>query len=303
MTPPLPFPVLMGPTASGKSALAIACARAFHGEIISADSMQVYRELNIGTAKPSPEEQREIPHHLIDILDLQFSFRDRAEALIAEIRERGKLPILAGGTGLYLRAVLYGLDNMPSDRELRKKLDTEFDHPEGFEKLKDLMRQRAPDDYAKSCMHRRRLIRSYEILLLTGKSMTELQKSWKRNPPRRDAVQFVLQWDREELKRRIRLRCEEMLRAGWIEETRRLRDRGLFSAPTADYLDGTIPREALPDRIATATWQFARKQLIWFRGQHPGAVPLDMTRSVNKLLEQIHDALEQQRQKNLSLPE
>lgn len=318
MTPPLPFPVLMGPTASGKSALAIACARAFHGEIISADSMQVYRELNIGTAKPSPEEQREIPHHLIDILDLQerfdlFSFRDRAEALIAEIRKRGKLPILAGGTGLYLRAVLYGLDNMPSDRELRKKLDAEFDHPEGFEKLKELMRQRAPDDYAKSSMHRRRLIRSYEILLLTGKSMTELQKSWKRNPPRRDAVQFVLQWDREELKRRIRLRCEEMLRAGWIEETRRLRDRGLFSAPTAwqalgyplirDYLDGTIPREALPDRIATATWQFARKQLIWFRGQHPGAVPLDMTRSEKQLLEQIHDALEQQRQKNLSLPE
>ena len=211
------------------------------------------------------------------------------------------------------KSVLYGLDNMPSDRELRKKLDAEFDHPEGFEKLKDLMRQRAPDDYAKSCMHRRRLIRSYEILLLTGKSMTELQKSWKRNPPRRDAVQFVLQWDREELKRRICLRCEEMLRAGWIEETRRLRDRGLFSAPTAwqalgyplirDYLDGTIPREALPDRIATATWQFARKQLIWFRGQHPGAVPLDMTRSEKQLLEQIHDALEQQRQKNLSLPD
>lgn len=300
----------MGPTASGKSALALACARAFDGEIISADSMQVYRGLDIGTAKPTPEERREIPHHLIDILDLQerfdlFSFREQAEAWIADIRARGKLPIPAGGTGLYLRALLYGLDNMPSDRELRKKLDAEFDSPEGFEKLKEIMRKRAPDDYAKSSMHRRRLIRSYEILLLTGKSMTELQKTWKRNEARPDAVQFLLLRDREDLKRRIRLRCEEMLRSGWIEETRRLREQGLFSAPTAwqalgyplirEFLDGTIPRDSLAERISTATWQFARKQLVWFRGQHPGAVALDMSASTDELLERIHSALERQK--------
>lgn len=300
-----PFPVIMGPTASGKSALALACARRFRGEIISADSMQVYRGLNIGTAKPSSREQREIPHHLIDILDLQerfdlFSFRDRTEERIAEIRSRGNLPILAGGTGLYLRAVVYGLDNMPADRELRKKLDAEFDNPDGFERLKEIMRKLAPDDYEKSALHRRRLIRSYEINLLTGKSMCELQKTWAKAGPRADAVQFVLQWDREELKRRIRLRCEAMIRSGWIEETRQLRSRGLFDAPTAwqalgyplvrDFLDGKIPRDELAERIATATWQFARKQLTWFRGQHPEAIPLDMRKPEEELLQTIQSA-------------
>ncbi len=303
----LPFPVIMGPTASGKSALALACARAFSGEIISADSMQVYRGLDIGTAKPSPDEQREIPHHLVDIIDPEerfdlFSFRDRTEELITEIRSRGRLPILAGGTGLYIRAVVYGLDNMPADRELRRKLDAEFDNPEGFGRLKEIMRKLAPDDYEKSSMHCRRLIRSYEINLLTGKSMCELQKTWKKAGPRRDAVQFVLQWDREVLKERIRRRCEIMLESGWIEETRRLRERGLFSAPTAwqalgyplvrDFLDGLIPRRELADRIATATWQFARKQLTWFRGQHPEALPLDMRKSESELVSEIKSVLE-----------
>lgn len=305
MPDPSPFPVIMGPTASGKSALALALARLYHGEIISADSMQVYRGLNTGTAKPTPREQQEIPHHLIDILDLQerfdlFSFRDRAEELIAAIRSRGRLPILAGGTGLYLRAVVYGLDDMPSDRALRAELDAEFDHPEGFERLKTIMRQLAPDDYEKSSMHRRRLIRSYEIYRLTGKSMSELQKTWKKSGPRKDAVQFVLQWERDELKRRIAARCEEMLRSGWIEETERLREQGLFSAPTAwqalgyplirDFLDGGIPRGELADRISTATWQFARKQLTWFRGQHPEAIPLDMRRPPDELLSIIRTA-------------
>ncbi len=297
-----PFPVIMGPTASGKSALALECARRFNGEIISADSMQVYRGLNTGTAKPSKSEQQEIPHHLIDILDLHerfdlFSFRDRTEELIADIRSRGKLPILAGGTGLYLRAVVYGLDNMPADRELRKKLDAEFDNPEGFEKLKEIMLKLAPDDYEKSSMHQRRLIRSYEINLLTGKSMCELQKTWAKAGPRKDAVQFVLQWDREELKKRIRIRCEEMLNSGWIEETEQMRAMGLFDAPTAwqalgyplvrDFLDGKIKRDELPELISTATWQFARKQLTWFRGQHPEAIPLDMTKPLEELVKQI----------------
>ena len=155
MPEPSPFPVIMGPTASGKSALALALARLYHGEIISADSMQVYRGLDIGTAKPTRQEQQEIPHHLIDILDLQerfdlFSFRERTEELIAAIRSRGRLPVLAGGTGLYLRAVVYGLDDMPSDRTLRAELDAEFDHPEGFERLKEIMRRLAPPSISSS---------------------------------------------------------------------------------------------------------------------------------------------------------
>lgn len=302
----LPFPVIMGPTASGKSALALELARRYNGEIISADSMQVYRGLDLGTAKPAPEERREIPHHLIDILEIGeradlFTFRDRAEELIADIRSRGRLPILAGGTGLYLRAVVYGLDNMPADTGLRKKLNEEFDHEPGFEKLKAVMREKAPDDFEKWHQHRRRLLRAYEVFLLTGKSFTSLQKTWKSAGPRKDAAQFVLQWDRGLLKQRIRERCIQMLNSGWIEETERLAKQGLFSAPTAwqalgypligEYLEGRIPGTELAERISTATWQFARRQLTWFRGQHKEAFSIEMPQPAEKAAELVFSML------------
>jgi len=297
-----PFPVIMGPTASGKSALAIEIARKYNGEIISMDSMQVYRGLDIGTAKPTPEERKLIPHHLIDILNLHeradlFSFRDNAESLIAEIRFRGRLPIPAGGTGLYLRALMYGLDNMPADRALRDRLNAEFDSEDGFRKLKKIMRTEVPDDYEKWNMHRRRLLRAYEIHLLTGKSMTELQKTWKKAGPRPDARQFVLDWDRELLKKRIRERCILMLNSGWIEETRALTAQGLFSTPTAwqalgyplirDFLDGRLTRSELEEKISTATWQFARRQITWFRGQHKEAVRIPMPMPPEQILDLI----------------
>ena len=300
------FPVIMGPTASGKSALALELARKLNGEIISVDSMQVYRGLDIGTAKPAWKEREEIPHHLIDILEIGeradlFTFRDRAEELIAEIRSRGRLPILAGGTGLYLRALVYGLDNMPADESLRQRINADFDSDSGFETLKKIMREKVPDDFEKWHQHRRRLLRAYEVFLLTGKSFTSLQKTWKSAGPRKDAVQFVLQWERDELKRRIRERCRTMLENGWIEETKRLAERGLFSSPTAwqalgypligEYLRGEFSRNGLEDRIATATWQFARRQLTWFRGQHKEAVVLAMPCPMQELLEQIVTAL------------
>ncbi len=308
MSPDTPFPVIMGPTASGKSALALALARKVGGEIISVDSMQVYRGLDIGTAKPSQKEREEIPHHQIDILEIGeradlFTFRDRAEELIADIRSRGRLPILAGGTGLYLRALVYGLDNMPADESLRQRLNAEFDNDSGFESLKKIMRDKVPDDFEKWHQHRRRLLRAYEVFLLTGQSFTSLQKTWKSADPRRDAVQFVLQWDREELKRRIRIRCREMLAGGWIEETKTLAARGLFSAPTAwqalgypligEYLRGELAENELEDRIVTATWQFARRQLTWFRGQHREAIPLEMPQPMEHLLDQVVSKLEQ----------
>ena len=303
---PSPFPVIMGPTASGKSALAIAAALNFHGEIISMDSMQVYRGLDIGTAKPSKEEQKLVPHHLIDILDLQeradlFTFRDKAEEKIREIRGRGKLPIPAGGTGLYLRALVYGLDNMPADRALRDKINAQYDSEEGFPILLEIMKKDVPDDYEKWHLHRRRLLRAYEIFLLTGKSMTELQKTWKKASPRPDARQFVLDWDRDQLKQRIRERCSMMLKKGWIEETAFLEKKGLFESPTAwqalgyplirDFLHGKLDRAELEEKISVATWQFARRQITWFKGQHPEAIRLAMPQPEKALLEQIRRAL------------
>ena len=122
------FPVIMGATASGKSSLALEFARRYQGEIISADSMQIYRELDKGTAKPSPEELAEIPHHLVNILSMRersdvFSMVSEMESAVQTIRSRNRIPVVAGGTGLYLRAFLYGMDDMPADQKLRKELE------------------------------------------------------------------------------------------------------------------------------------------------------------------------------------
>jgi len=280
--------VIMGPTASGKTALALAAAQRFDGEIVSADSMQVYRGLDLGTAKPTPEERRRVPHHLIDILDLHesldvFAFVRRADDAIASIRARGRLPIVAGGTGFYLKALLYGLDPMPADAALRRDLDRRFDHPAGHEELKTIMQRDDPEDFTRWQQHRRKLIRAYEVFLLTGKSITALQ-TLQQPQLRFPVAAFRLDWDREVLKTRIAERTAAMLQSGWIDEARRLLDAGLLNSPTAhqaigypiiaDYLAGILDRTELETRIAAVTWQFARRQLTWFRHQHPEAVPV-----------------------------
>ena len=135
----------MGPTASGKSALALKAAEMLNGEIVSADSMQLYRSLEIGTAQPSAEERALVPHHLVGIWDIHeradvFTFQAMADEAIKDIQSRGKLPVVAGGTGLYLKNLLYGLDDMPGDRDLRKELDEQYDAPEKEELLQCLLK-------------------------------------------------------------------------------------------------------------------------------------------------------------------
>ena len=285
------FPVVMGPTASGKTALAIELALLRNGEVVSADSMQVYRGLDLGTAKPTIKEQAGIPHHLIDVADMTekydvFRFCADAEKCIADIRARGRLPVVAGGTGLYLRALLYGLDPLPASEPLRKELDEAYDNEARFPELQAIMREKAPLDYQRFGLHRRKLIRAYEVLRLTGTQMTELQKTWGKNECRKDACSFVLVWDNAELRERIFRRCGEMLASGWIDEAEQILRAGFHDAPTAwqalgyrqigDYLNGKLRREELQERIATATWQFARRQNTWFRTQHPEAVRIPM---------------------------
>ena len=288
---PLPFPVIMGATASGKTALAIEIARKLSGEIISADSMQVYRGLDIGTAKPTPEERREIAHHLIDIAEMKekydvFRFVDEAEKCLNSIRSRGHLPIVAGGSGLYLRALLYGLDPMPSDPGLRTEIDRQFDNDEHYPELCRIMGEKDPEDLFRFASNRRKLLRAWEVFQLSGQPMVRLQERWKKAPARPDARSFVLVWEPTVLKQRIKDRCFAMLKAGWIEEAEHFLHAGLNRAPTAwqalgyreiaAYLAGTINRSDLPERIATATWQFARRQNTWFRTQHPEAVRIPM---------------------------
>ncbi len=288
---PAPFPVIMGPTASGKTALSLEIARRMDGEIISADSMQIYRGLDIGTAKPTQEERRKIPHHLIDIVDMSekfdvFQFVGEAEKCLTEIRSRGHLPIVAGGSGLYLRALLYGLDPMPSNPALRAEIDRRFDNDDHFPELTALMGKADPEDLARFAANRRKLLRAWEVFQLSGQPMIRLQERWKNTPPRSDARSFVLVWDPAVLKQRIMERCRAMLKAGWIEEAEHFLGAGLDRAPTAwqvlgyreiaAYLAGSVTRSDLPGRIAAATWQFARRQNTWFRTQHPEAIRIPM---------------------------
>ena len=295
------FPVIMGATASGKSSLALYLAEALDGEIISADSMQLYRELNIGVAKPTLKEQQRIRHHLIDIVDISekidvYRYVELAQLALNDIHSRGKLPIIAGGTGMYLKALLYGLDPLPGDAMLRAELDAKYDNPAGFEELKVIMEKCDLEDFERWHKHCRKLIRAYEVFKLTGRSITALQTN-KVPELQYSVICWNLVWDREELKQRIRRRTGEMLAAGWIDEVDDFRQRGIFDSPTAhqvlgyriisDYLDGKIDQAKIKDKIATATWQLARRQLNWFKGQHPDAETINMPKDYDLLLEKI----------------
>lgn len=283
------IPVIMGPTASGKTALAIALAQAYNGEIISADSMQFYRGVDIGSAKPTAQELKLVPHHLIDTMDISeksdiYKFRADALRIIGEIQSRGHLPIVAGGSGLYLHALIYGLDDLPNDPAIRAELDARYDNPEHFPELQALMEQDCPDDAALFSKHRRRLIRAREVFLLTGKQFTELRRGCGEPDPA--FSQFVIHRDRDELKERIRIRTAVMLKSGWIEEAQTLLARGILESPTAwqaigytqinEYLNGNCSYEEMEERIVIATRQYARRQITWFKNQHPGATMLNI---------------------------
>ena len=286
------IPVIMGPTAAGKSELAFALARECGGEIVSADSMQFYRGLDIGTAKPTAEERRLVPHHLIDSMDISeksdvFRFRTDALRIIGEIRSRGHLPVVAGGSGLYLHALVYGLDVLPAKQSLRDELDAAYDNDAGFPELAAVMERECPLDFKRFYPHRRKLIRAREVFLLSGKQISELQSGENEPDPR--FSQFVLVRDRADLVRRIRKRAEIMLESGWIEEARVMLAKGLLDAPTAwqaigyaqigDYLAGKMARDELLESIVIATRQFARRQSTWFRNRHKEAAFLSVPAS------------------------
>ena len=279
------IPVIMGPTAAGKSELAFALARECGGEIVSADSMQFYRGLDIGTAKPTAEERRLVPHHLIDSMDIReksdvFRFRTDALRIIGGIRARGRLPVVAGGSGLYLHALVDGLDVLPANQSLRDELDAAYDNDERFPELAAVMERECPLDFKRFYPHRRKMIRAREVFLLSGKQISELHSGGSVPDPA--FAQFVLVRDRDDLVRRIRMRAAKMLDSGWIEEARTMLANGLLQAPTAwqaigyaqigDYLAGKMNRDELLESIVISTRQYARRQASWFRTQHKEAV-------------------------------
>ena len=273
---------IVGATASGKSALAEALAIRLNGEIVSCDSMQIYRGMDIGTAKPTAEERARVPYHLIDVADPteDFSMVDyisAAEAAVADIAARGKLPILCGGTGLYLDAFLRGAPASPGgDPALRAELQR-LTEEQGEEWLhKELA---AVDPESAAAIHPanlRRVVRALEIYRATGVTKTEWDRQSRELPPRYDATVLGLCYrDREILYRRIERRVDEMIAAGLVEETKRLADAGVFAVSRTaaaaigykellPYLAGEATLAEATEELKTATRRYAKRQITWF---------------------------------------
>ena len=272
----------MGPTASGKSALAATLAGHFPVEIISVDSAQIYRGMDIGTAKPSVAERRSVPHHLIDIVDPTGSysaaqFRSDAVRLISEIAARGRIPLLVGGTMLYFKTLREGLSELPeSDAAVRARIDAEAAE-RGWPALHaELAKIDAPTAARLKPSDAQRIQRALEIYRVTGKPMSQLLGRTKSALPFRLLELALVPSDRAELHRRIESRFDAMLERGLVEELRALRERhalwpGLPSMRCVGYrqawqhLEGEFGRNELRDRGIFATRQLAKRQLTWLR--------------------------------------
>ena len=265
---------IIGPTASGKSALAMEIARKTAAEILSADSMQVYRGMDIGTAKPTALERAEIVHHLIDVVEPNETFAvARFVATADELIAKAKRPlIVVGGTPLYYKALFEGLFEGPgASEEIRNKLG-ELDGPELHARLKEL------DPAAASRIHvndQKRLVRALEVFELTGRPISSFQTDWDSGKTRHEAVWVGLSWDREALNRRINARVKGMMAAGWLEEVRGLLEKFRELSPTAseatgyheliEHLRGRMPLEDAVEAIKIGTRQLARRQMKWLK--------------------------------------
>lgn len=277
-----PIICIAGPTASGKTALAVALARELDGEVVSCDSMQVYKRMDIGTAKPSPEERQGIPHHMIDVAEPWEDYsvsRYCADAapIVEDIVSRGKTAIIAGGTGLYMDSLIRGNDFAPfPSTGVRERLEREADR-EGMEAL--LARLRAVDPEAAARLHlsdRKRIIRAMEVYLETGETITAHNRRTQALLPRFSPVWLGLDFEsRAELYSRIDRRVDVMLEAGLLEEIRALLRSGIPEKCTAmqaigykeftDALDGRCTVEAAADQVRQSSRRYAKRQLTWFR--------------------------------------
>lgn len=277
-----PLIILTGPTAVGKTKASIGLAHALNGEIISADSMQVYKQMDIGSAKIRPEEMQGIRHYLVDVLnpDEEFNvvrFQQLAKQAMDEIYAKGKIPILVGGTGFYIQALLYDIDFTESqeDTTYRKELE-ELASTKGPQYLHDLLRQ--VDEKSAQEIHAnnvKRVIRALEYYKETGEKISEHNERERKKESPYQFCYFVLTDDRDTLYHKIELRIDQMLEEGLVEEVRRLKAQGytkdmvsmqgLGYKEILDYLDGTTSLEEATYILKRDTRHFAKRQLTWFR--------------------------------------
>jgi tRNA dimethylallyltransferase len=305
--------LVLGPTASGKTAVALALARRFPAEIVSVDSAQVYRGMDVGTAKPDRASRAAVPHHLVDVVDPTESysagrFRDDATRLVAEIHARGRVPILAGGTMLYFRALTQGLSDLPpADPAVRARIDARAARS-GWPALHaELARVDADTAARLEPTDPQRIQRALEVYEITGTPLSKLQSRGGGTQPAFEALRVALEpGERSELHRRIDARFRAMLDAGLVEELHGLKrryrlDASLPSMRAVGYrqawetLEGRAPADTLAERGIAATRQLAKRQLTWLRSM-PGLARFDCLRP------DLGEAVAEAAERFLSLP-
>ena len=274
--------VVAGPTASGKTRLAIDIAKSVNGEIVNADSMQIYKYMNIGSAKPTLEEQSEAKHHLIDFLDPdeEFSvadYTDLVHKVIAEIASRGKVPIMCGGTGLYINSVVNDITfgEIETDYKLREELN-ELAKQHGSQYLLDILKEFDPVSAQR--LHPgnlRRIVRAIEFYRTTGIPISEHQEMTKQKESRYEPLMLCVKWDREVLYDRINKRVDIMLNDGLLDEVKRLMEmgytkelnsmKGIGYKEIIDYFEGNMSLEDTVNLIKQSSRRYAKRQLTWFR--------------------------------------
>lgn len=296
MKPPLI--VLTGPTAVGKTSLSISLAKAVNGEIISADSMQVYQKMNIGSAKIRPEEMQGVPHYLVDVLDPKedfhiVKFQQMAKAAIKEIYSRGKLPILVGGTGFYIQAVTRDIDFTQAEQEdgYRKELES-IAKLRGADYLHEMLKKADPKSAAAIHAHNvKRVIRALEFYHQNGTPISSHNEAQKQNESPYTLAYFVLNMPREQLYQRIDLRVDQMMEEGLLEEVKSLQQegcrrhmvsmQGLGYKELLGYLEGDYSLEEAVRILKRDTRHFAKRQLTWFR-REPEVTWIDKTQFENR---------------------
>lgn len=271
---------IAGPTASGKTALAVELAKRFNGEVVSCDSMQIYRRMDIGTAKPFPEERQGIPHHMIDVADPDEDFSvgrycQMASPIVDDIVARGKTAIIAGGTGLYMDSLIKGNDFAPfPSTGCRERLEAQCDEM-GMEFMMNMLREIDPEA-AERIHDRKRMIRALEVYQETGETITEHNRKTQLIPPKYNPLWFGLDFEpRQALYDRIDLRVDIMLKQGLVEEIRNLLASGIPEKCTAmqaigykefvDALDGRCTIEEAAAQVQQSSRRYAKRQLTWFR--------------------------------------
>ena len=298
--------VICGPTASGKTAVAVELCLAVGGEVISADSMQIYRGMDTGTAKPTGEEMRGVPHHMLSFMPPNEScsaalYREKAIRMIEDVASRGKVPVVCGGTGLYIDALTRPLGfSAQSDEGVRGPLEQIAAQPGGKERLHAMLREADPESAARLHVNAvRRVIRALEIFRLTGKTLTEQRALDRTREGAYRGRLFGLSWPREALYRRIDCRVDQMMAEGLPDEVCRLVEEGLSVRATAmqgigykeiaRVLAGECSMDEAVERIKQATRNYAKRQLTWFRRDErvvwieaEGRSALDISREILK---------------------